>query len=534
MMDPSLPTDQLQLHEEIGQGGFGKVYRGHHTGLDIPVAVKVLHMRHMDSKARRMFWREAQIMARLDHPNILRVFECRQGQQGPMIVTEWMDRGSLGGPVKDEARLRQVALAATSALQALHQAGIVHRDVKPDNLLERADGRIKLADMGIAFSPKEATETAQFIGTLSYTAPELFQEPPKYHPTTDIFALGVTLYELWTGQRPFEASTPWALMLQINEARREPIESVRPGLTTPTRRLLEEMMDPDPAARPGTSEILQRLLQKVAHTDERTPLVAATVKPPVGPWMPTARIYRSTNWESFAVHHKRTGAQARLSRLNPGSSLPPGLILQSAQIASVWDHPALVPVMDWGQDGGRPYVVVGSSGQPLDAVVRRQGVLSEVEALGVLLQISEALAYLHGQGYVYQMVEPGSVYTRATGQDATLSWPCFCCPIGEPSQGRRMGVMAYIDPALAKSDTFETSTDIYGLGAVASYALYGEGPMWLVGSQDRCQELRQRLPELTAPTAALLASVLAPNPAHRPQRADQVAAAARRILDRLT
>jgi eukaryotic-like serine/threonine-protein kinase len=120
--------EQLSILEEVGRGGFGRVYRGHHLRLDAPVAVKVLRedLLHVPMVAD-LFAREARIMARIDHPNVLRVFDYRDGPEGPYLVTEWMSGGSVAPPVEDEQELRAIGSAVASGLQALHEAAARER-----------------------------------------------------------------------------------------------------------------------------------------------------------------------------------------------------------------------------------------------------------------------------------------------------------------------------------------------------------------------------------------------------------------------
>ena len=246
--------EHIELHDEIGRGAFGRVHRGHHRALDIPVAVKVLQTHVVDVTARRWFAREARLMARIDHPNVLRVFEFREGADDAYLVLEWMDDGSLSGPAVDAAALEEIAVSMASGLAALHDAGVVHRDIKPANVLRRSDGRVKLADLGVAFRPEtEANDEAGLIaGTLPYLAPELLEGRPDYGPRSDLYALGVTLHELWTGRCPFSGESFGGILRAVMQREYPRLDEARPGLSRRFLALIEDLMAADAADRPGS------------------------------------------------------------------------------------------------------------------------------------------------------------------------------------------------------------------------------------------------------------------------------------------
>lgn len=530
----------LELEAQVGHGGFGRVYRAHHKRLDIPVAVKVLHSHLVDAQALRMFQREARLMARLDHTHLLRVFDYQVGPEGPMMITEWMDGGALRSPVRDEAELLDVAVAAASALQALHAAGVLHRDVKPDNLMKRGDGRVKLGDLGIALDPHQ-TQGDQVIGSFAYMPPEIFErDKPAYGPSSDLYALGVTLYELWTGSLPFGGRTMWSLIENICRGKAPPASEVRPGLSAETSALIEVLMARDPEDRVSAQTVLTEVATaQTAQPVSVAPEESSEVEPldglkRVGPWVLTGVVYRSRNWTRYEAHHRETGVAGRFSHLNAGSPLPEALILESARRASMWSHAGLVPVLDWGRHQGRAFIVVAPAGRPMTSIIDARGPYGEVEGLRLLKDLASAVAFLHEQGVVYQMVEPGSVYQRATGQGATLAWPCWTCPVGEPVEGRRVFVFNHVDLALEDSDVFVTSTDVYGLGAVLVTALTGQSVRTFGLDEALFEELRVAAPGITAPTAELAMRLTLRDTSKRIQTAQGVVARCERILSRLT
>lgn len=203
---------QLELLEPLGQGGMGWVYKARQVQLDRIIALKVLppHVASDPAFAQR-FQREARALARLSHPNIVAIHEF--GQAGPYyyFIMEYIDGANLrqrqhARRLAPEEALRIVP-SICDALQFAHAEGIVHRDIKPENILVDSKGRVKIADFGIAKLTNNAgdesmTQSNRPIGTPKYMAPEQFASPDQVDHRADIFALGVVLYEMLTGELP--------------------------------------------------------------------------------------------------------------------------------------------------------------------------------------------------------------------------------------------------------------------------------------------------------------------------------------------
>jgi serine/threonine protein kinase len=246
---------RYRLLTRIAVGGQGEVWRAEDTSLGRPAAVKVLRAEYAgNAEFRARFRREAQHTAGLSHPGVARVFDYNEGRDDipPYLVMEYVDGESLATTIAREApmsagRVLDVIVAAASALAAAHAAGLVHRDVKPGNLLLGRDGSIKIVDFGIARAVDAIplTRTGTLMGTPLYLAPEQAAGSPATG-SSDLYALGVIAYEMLTGRPPYEGPAT-AVLLAHRDSPLPPLpSSVPPGLGGLVRALTAK----DPAARP--------------------------------------------------------------------------------------------------------------------------------------------------------------------------------------------------------------------------------------------------------------------------------------------
>jgi tRNA A-37 threonylcarbamoyl transferase component Bud32 len=226
-MDKGRVPDRYKLIEEVGQGGMAVVYRAQDETLKREVAIKILHQ-HLagepDSKAR--LEREAQAVAKLRHENILEIFDYSgAGSASSYIVTEFIDGQTLkqfltGCPLGFSELAALISVEVCHALAHAHALGVIHRDVKPENVMIRKDGLIKLMDFGIAqvLDFQRMTVTGQLLGSPAYMAPEIIEGKPLDF-RTDVFSVGIMLYLLTTGQLPFSGRNPHEVLRRIAEGK---------------------------------------------------------------------------------------------------------------------------------------------------------------------------------------------------------------------------------------------------------------------------------------------------------------------------
>ncbi|MFP5375400.1 MAG: serine/threonine-protein kinase [Acidimicrobiia bacterium] len=281
---------RYRLGPLLGRGGMAEVYEGHDERLDRPVAVKVLRAEMAaDPGVRERFEVEGRSAARLAHPNVVAVFDTGEEQGTPYLVMERLPGDTLAdrmaeGPV-DQEWLRAVAADVLAALGAAHAAGLVHRDVKPGNILMAADGRAKVADFGIAKSLEVAgdlTGTGLLVGTPAYLAPERLDGRPATE-RSDLYSLGVVLYEALAGAKPFTAETPLAMAGAVLNDVPPPLAELRPDVEPGLAAAVESAMARDPAARPESARAMARLLDAGREPADATVPLAVGRSPGVGP-----------------------------------------------------------------------------------------------------------------------------------------------------------------------------------------------------------------------------------------------------------
>lgn len=260
---------QVHVSRELGRGGMGKVYKGQHLGLDVPVAVKTMSTAlAADDSGRQRFLREARTAAKLDHPNIVRVLDVNEQDGTPYIVMEFVDGTDLSGllkkhgPLQGLAALKVIAQVADGLAHA-HAQGIVHRDIKPHNIFVSKDGRVKLGDFGLARAVEQTTELTMpgaAIGTAHYMSPEQ-SNGKDIDQRSDIYSLGVTAYNLITGAPPYTGTTPVSIAVQhVNND--VPYDRDKFGhLRDDAVYMLINMTARDPNLRPNAEAVRDQLTQ---------------------------------------------------------------------------------------------------------------------------------------------------------------------------------------------------------------------------------------------------------------------------------
>ncbi len=262
---------RYELLARVGQGATGWVFKARRDDGRV-VALKVLSPKVIRDKASvERFFREARAAALMNHPNVVAALEAGLDSGFCYIAMEFVEGESLRsvlrrGPLPEEQALR-VAAEVAKALDHAARSGIVHRDIKPDNILLARDGRVRVTDFGLAkaVGKKIDADARRFLGTPAYTSPEQIRSEPNIDSRADIFSLGVTLFEMLTGRLPFTGGNPVAIAAAVLSEPLPPIRRLRPDLSIATARLVERMTAKDPDQRFGDPG---ELLKAIATAQE--------------------------------------------------------------------------------------------------------------------------------------------------------------------------------------------------------------------------------------------------------------------------
>jgi tRNA A-37 threonylcarbamoyl transferase component Bud32 len=314
-----LLSNRYRVEAFLGQGGMARVHRGTDLVLDRTIAVKILaeHMAR-DPQAVRRFRREAQAAAGLSHPGIVGVYDTGSDGDVQYIVMEFVTGQTLADVLRERESLDPeqavgIASAVASALAHAHRKGIVHRDIKPANVMITAPGEVKVMDFGIAraVDSETLTQTAAILGTATYFAPEQARGEPV-DSRSDIYALGVVLYEMLTGRPPFVADSPVAVASMHVREEPTPPSRLHPAIGPGLEAVVLRAMAKDRGSRYQTAEDLVRDLESLRTTGSAwaVPPSAAAQSTEVIPAERTA-VLRPSAPDGSARRHRRRGKGPR-------------------------------------------------------------------------------------------------------------------------------------------------------------------------------------------------------------------------------
>ncbi len=340
---------QYRIVEELGRGGMGSVYKAVDTQLDRTVVIKVLLKDRMsDEESRRRFLREARLASALDHPNISTIFEVQQIEGSYFIAMQYVDGETLKAAIARKPlptqTLLSIALQIADALTMAHDRGIIHRDIKPQNIMLTPRGQVKVLDFGLAKdigdvaekrdTEGDLTEVGSPVGTPAYMSPEQIRGE-RVDRRADIFAFGVVLYEMATGRKAFAAKHRVDLLHDVCHAAPDPIGVVNRSAPAGLQSIIDRAMAKHPADRfASMGDVLAELKNLAGGT-----FSASTV--PDGISRPFVPAKRATFWQRILKPQFRQSSSATPTTPFPSTASTPAVQQSAAPAAPVDDFPII-------------------------------------------------------------------------------------------------------------------------------------------------------------------------------------------------
>ncbi|GEM_PF-1485875 len=493
----------FKIEKFIGRGGMAKVYFGHDVKLDRPVAIKVIDARHRENPSyAERFVREARSIAKWRHEHIVQVYyaddtdgfyyyvmEYVDGQDLATIMAEYQAKGQLLPAVE----VIRIGHAFASALDYAHQKGIVHRDVKPSNLMVSKDGRIVLTDFGLALDTEQGS-MGKVLGTARYVSPEQAHRSADAVAQSDLYSLGVIFYEMLTGHVPFDDPSPTSLAIQhITQPPPNPRE-FNPSLNTETEGVLLKILSKSPAERYQSGAELVGALQKALQVSSSAivpdkPLTAENL---IGQQLDEyrldvllgrggmGRVYRGLD-----TNLDRTAAIKVIDTPFAATESYKERFKREAKAVARLKHANIVSVYRAGEANGLLYIAMeyiegSAKGKDLQALLAAYRKTDEfiplTEVLRLIGEVNGALDYAHSKQVIHRDVKPANIMLDKDGH-AFLADFGLTLLVDEGTRGEILGSLHYLAPEQAISSSRAVpQSDLYALGVILFEMLTGQVP----------------------------------------------------------
>ena len=526
-LNPGEKFGDCTVERLLGVGGMGNVYLVRSPD-GTPYALKVLDPERAgeDPDFKQRFMHEAEFAMTLHHRNLIPVLDAGEDPELGVcyILMAYMPGGSVKDRVRSQGRFpvaEAVSIVAriAGALEVAHYHGVVHRDIKPDNIMFDADETPRLGDLGVArfkddAHPAETTAKGAIIGTPAYMAPEQMMDARHIDSRADIYSLGMVLFEMLTGRRPYEGCS--AVELMAKAIKGEPLPDVRtthPDIPEAVAHALALMASPKPEDRPKTVrdvvDLLDRALNdtgpgSVVHPDamrqEReqpdvgNALEAGTDLPSFRPgeefrgYVVERQLGMGGLGTVWLVRHKVLDTLFAVKILDPGvAEETPEYVerfVREAKLATKIRHPSLVMVHDAGYDAGKGvnYLVMDYvNGDTLRDAIAFGGALPEKEAVRIVLQVADVLAAAQRFGMVHRDLKPENIMLTKDGAVKLLDLGVAKISDGIDSLKTKanavFGTPSYIAPEQAvDASRVDMRADVYSLGIILFEMLAGRRP----------------------------------------------------------
>ncbi len=567
MTDDPLLGRQLanfRIERVIGRGGMAQVYYGQDIKLERPVAIKIIDVRYRGNPAyAERFVREARAVATWRHEHIIHIYyaddedglyyfvmEYIDGQDLSELISEYRTKGEL---IPHHEALR-IGRAVAEALDYAHQQGLIHRDVKPSNVIVAHDGRVVLTDFGLALDVEQGS-LGEVFGSSHYVAPEQARRSAAAVPQSDLYSLSVILYEMLTGRVPFDDPSPTAVAIQHVTLPPPLAREINPALNAETEAVLQKALSKSPDERYQTGRELVDALEKALPVGPSIPApltpqeegIAAPLTPPgggiaegttddlTGQQLDEYRLEALLGQGGMARVYR--GLDVRLNRraaikvihtpFRTDSDYVRRFEREARAIAQL-EHPHIVRLYRYGEANGLLYMAMqyikGQNLHSLLASHQQEHTFIPPEKIGRIIQeVCLALDYAHSQGVIHRDIKPSNIMLDQHGQAILTDFGlALLTEVG--TRGEILGSPHYIAPEQAiSSANVKPQSDLYAVGVILYEMLTGQLPFEATDPLDVAmlhmsepppspQKLR---PDISPELEAVLLKALAKEPEER-------------------
>ncbi|HSH05049.1 MAG TPA: serine/threonine-protein kinase, partial [Anaerolineae bacterium] len=476
-----------RLERIIGRGGMAQVYLAHDVKLDRKVAIKVIDARHRHKpKYAERFVQEAKALAKWRHENIVQVYYADDQDGLYYFAMEYIDGNDLATILNHQNKKEQllpttdvlhIGLAVASALDYAHQQGVIHRDVTPANIMINSEKRVILMDFGLALDT-ELGSLGQTGGSYHYIAPEQAQNSANATPQSDLYALAVILYEMLTGQRPFNDPSPTVVGLQhINEPPPNP-QTINPDLTDETAAILLQALSKDPDDRYPSGQALLKALSSALDADTPPAPAIAHGIDLIGQQIDEYKLLSLLGHGGMAriylAQDINLDRQVAIKVIDTPYRQAEDYIdrfAKEAKAIAQLEHPHIMRLYRYGNTTGLLYMAMQyvDGGDLRAHLARHQNKDRHIpfpEIVDLIRQIGTALDYAHSKGVVHRDVKPSNIILDSHGH-AYLTDFGLALLSDHTTRGEVFGTPHYIAPEQAVSSANATpQSDLYALGVI--------------------------------------------------------------------
>ena len=558
--DPSAPLEpgtvlgeRYEILKRLGEGGMGAVYKARDRELDLLVALKIIRPELASHpEILRRFKQELILARQVTHKNVIRIFELGMADGRKFITMDYIDGRDLKSILVERGKLPpdeavRIMRQICRGLEAAHAEGVVHRDLKPQNIMVDANGRVWVMDFGLARSMDLVgiTRTGALMGTPDYMSPEQARAQ-KVDARSDLFSLGIIFYEMLTGVLPFRADTMMATLLKRVQEKAPPPNSLHPAIPQRLSDMVMKCLEVDLARRyQSASDILTDIGGDTPSNASmvQTPVVALESIGPGSAFGPRYTIESVIGEGGMGKVYKardneldRTVALKLVRRELAGDPNSMQRFKQELQLASRISHRNILRIHDLGDVGGVKFIsMMFVEGKDLHEVIQECGRIPTDRLVNFAKQLAAALDAAHTEGVVHRDLKPRNVLIAASDQVYVSDFGLAKSLEGESTTmmtraGEVLGTPRYMSPEQAESKPADHRSDLYSFGVILYEMATGEAPFSADSSvQVMFQHVTQKPkdprvanPDLPEYLARIILKCLEKNPEDRYQKAAEI------------